>query len=162
MARQESDREDLWAEAVALSSRLEFLIPGHSTPCLAGFRDNGWVSFYFGQDVMLQFTADAGLRRAFREGFLFRSRGEQLSRLRRRRTEHQTELLRSELSPSELRDFQAWVFALLTDLASAIATGQIQVRREMNAGPPLLPRIQQSLQQILSAERFLAPAIGPR
>ena len=163
MARQESDREDLWAEAVALTSRVELTIAGQPSPLLIGYRDNGWISFYFGQDVMLQFTAESELRRAYRQGDLYRTAGDRLSRLRRSRSPQETALLRYDLSPSELIDFQDWALATLRALETALSTNQADILREVNAGQaPLLPRIQTSLQQILSAERFLAPAISRR
>src|SRR5262245_54153743 len=102
MARQESDREDLWAEAVALTSRVEFRRSDDERPILIGFRDTGWCSIYVGQDLMLQFTPAGGLRRAFRDGDLYRTQGTTLSRLRRQRSAAETTLLRSDLSAEEL------------------------------------------------------------
>jgi hypothetical protein len=163
MARQESDREDLWAEAIALTSRIELADAGPFAPVLIGYRDNGWLSFYFGQDVMLQFTSEGELRRAYRNGELFRTQGDRLSRLRRSRPPEETALLRYDLSPSELADFQSWVHAALRELKTAISHNRARVLREVNAGSaPLLSRIQESLDQILAAERFLAPAITRR
>ena len=160
MARHESDREDIWAEAVAMTSRAELSGSAVTSPILVGFRDNGWFSVYFGQDVMLQFTADGGLRRAFRQGQLFRTQGATLARLERQRTDAETVLDRHDLNAEELAEFQLWVRERIVELADLLAAGELEMRREINVRPePLLDSVTAMLQRILTADRFLAPAI---
>jgi hypothetical protein len=160
MARHEADREDLWAEAVSLVSRAELMLEGSSEPILAGFRDNGWFSIYFGQDVMLQFTPDGGLRRAYRQGDLYRSQGTTLARLRRQRTAEETTLLRFDLPPDELKEFRAWMIQTMDEFHTELTSGRLTVSREINRRPaPLLNEVLAAVRLILSAENFLAPAI---
>lgn len=160
MARHEADREDLWAEAVNMTSRAELTVEGFPQPLLVGFRENRWFSIYFGQDIMLQFTPEGGLRRAYRNGELYRTQGTTLARLRRFRTDAETTLLRSDLSPDELNEFQAWARSVLTDVSNRLAGRQATVLREVNRRPePLLNAVESILKVILSNERFLAPAI---
>lgn len=163
MARNEADREDLWAEAIGLSERAELRITGFDQPLLAGFRDTGVFSVYFGQDVMLQFTPDGGLRRAFREGTLYRSGGRTLAQLKRHRSESTSELLRHDLAGTELRQFRDWVLALLSKLETALANEQFQVLRLVPDTPaPFIARLQGMLAVIRQAESFLSPAINAR
>lgn len=160
MARQESDREDLWAEAVALTTRAEFQLPQDERLVLIGYRDNGWCSIYLGQNVMLQFTPEGRLRRAFREGVLYRSQGTTLSRLRRQRTETETVLLRSELSSAELTEFQEFSAGIIRQLLQAITSGKALAQRTVNPQTePLTERITTTLTGILTADEFLASAI---
>lgn len=160
MTRGEADREDLWGKAVSLTSRAELVREGSAEPILAGFRDNGWFSIYFGQNVMLQFTPDGGLRRAYRHGDLFRTQGTTLARLRRQRTDEETTLLRFDLPPDELREFRAWLIQTMDEFRIELTSGRLTVSREINRRPaPLLNEVLAAVRQILSADRFLSPAI---
>jgi hypothetical protein len=160
MARHEADREDLWRDAVGITSRAELLIESRPEPVLVGFRDNGWFSIYFGQDVMLLFTPDGGLRRAYRSGDLFRTQGMTLARLRRSRTPQETVLQRTDLSTVELAEFRAWVRSVLEAFRSHLAAGRVAVLREVNRLPrPLLEAVNEQLRVVLTTDRFLAPAI---
>lgn len=163
MARHESDREDLWAEAVALTCRIEYQLPDDERPVLIGYRDNGWCSIYVGQDFMLQFTPAGGLRRAFHEGMLYRTQGTALCRLRRSRTETSTELLRSDLSDSELGEFRQFVHQTVRRLLDAITSGTAAPQRCVpQDGKMLAERIAATINQVLEVTEFLAPAIVKR
>jgi hypothetical protein len=157
MARQEADRDDLWGDLVAMTSKVELCVEGYPAPLLIGYRDNGWCSIYFGQDVMLQFTTDGELRRAYRQGELFRTHGTSLARLRRHRTPEQTTLLRRDLTPAELADFRQEVHGLIQQLLTEITSGRAVIRRAANL---LLPRVSATLRGSLNAKRFLAPPIS--
>jgi hypothetical protein len=160
MARHEADREDLWAEAIALTSRAELSVTGQPRPVIVGYRDNGWCSLYFGQDLMLQFTPDGGLRRAFRHGELFRTQGTTLARLRRHRTETETSLLRHDLTSDELADFEHEVRARVEELLTALCAGGVTVQREICVGSePILSRLAATLTSILNGDHFVSPAI---
>lgn len=168
MARHESDREDLWAEAVALVSRAELRLAGRTEPLLVGRRQNGWWSIYFGQDVMLQFTADGQLRRAFRDGNLYRTQGETLARLTRERTATETILLRHDLTVEELAEFQSWMHAMLNELHMALAANAVELHRlTLDESTPIdevgqqrfLDEADRMMRTVLSTEKFLAPEI---
>ena len=129
MARQEADRDDLFSEATALTTRAlwkRFPSRGfqssqlrHGQPefevnssrldafdeVLIGTRENTWLSVYWDQSWMVQFNEVDRIRRAFVEPDLYRSQGGTMSRLRRRRTPHETALLRHDLNAQELTEF---------------------------------------------------------
>lgn len=131
VARNEADREDLMREAVALTRRVEIHLPGETEPVVAGFRDNGCWSVYFGGDPVLHFDAEGRLRRAFVGGQLFRSQGTVLSRLTRQRSESETTLLRYDLSPQELADFWSTAIPRLRHLADAVRDGAACVQERI-------------------------------
>lgn len=131
MARIEADREDLMREAVAFTRRVEFHFPSEAEPVVAGFRDNGCWSVYFGGDPVFHFDAEGRLRRAFVGGQLFRSQGTGLSRLTRQRSERETNLLRYDLSPQELADFWSTAVPRLRRLAEAVREGTARVQKRI-------------------------------
>ncbi|MBI5757549.1 MAG: hypothetical protein HZA46_03400 [Planctomycetales bacterium] len=131
MARNEADREDLMREAVALTRRVEFRLPGENEPVVVGIRDNGCWSVYFGGDPVFHFDAEGRLRRAFVEGHLFRSQGTGLSRLSRLRSERKSNLLRYDLSPQELADFWSASGPRLCRLADAVRDGTARVQKQI-------------------------------
>jgi hypothetical protein len=107
MARNEADREDLMREAVALTERVELSVPGFEELITIGFRSNGAMSIFVGQDPVYQFDPSGRLRRAFVDGFLFRSQHSGLARLERVRTESEVQLLRYDLPPARVFCFSA-------------------------------------------------------
>lgn len=160
MARNESDRDDLWAEAVALTSRVELAVADWPEAVVAGYRNNGWCSFYVGQNLMVQFTSDGGLRRAYVDGELYRTQGTTLAKLRRERSERETSLLRHDLSEAELAAFRTRVHTVVRDLRMMLETGHFAIQREVTtSGEKLTDRVAATLAGVLAAERFLAPAI---
>ena len=86
MSRSESDREDLLREATALVERVELSIPGYGESIVVGFRRDGSASFFFGQSPVFQFNSQRELRRAFRDGLLFKTDNGRLVEMRRERT----------------------------------------------------------------------------
>src|SRR5262245_2457169 len=105
MARQESEREDLLREATALVERIE-LAPrsaaGSATAhVIAGFRRDGGLSIFFGDDPVYQFNAAGELRRAYCEGKLVKAVGGRLANLSRLRTVGEVQLVRHDLSDAE-------------------------------------------------------------
>jgi hypothetical protein len=112
MARHEAEREDLLAEARALVDRAEYQVPGEEQPVVAGFRANGAMSLYFGEDPALHWNSQGELRRAYTGGLLYKAEHGQLVSLRRERTEHETALVRHELVEEELLAFKSKMQAL--------------------------------------------------
>jgi len=133
MARHEDEREDLMAEATALRERIEYSVAGRAEPVVAGFRESGQWSLYFGSDPVYHFAADGALRRAFLEGDLFRSQGVTLARLTRVRTGDEVQLVRHDLTAAELEQFTHRLKEQLTSLKGAIETGSAQVARQIPA-----------------------------
>src|SRR3954469_16416273 len=115
MAREESGREDLLREATALIERIE-LRPRTTDlsiaasnlsdePIVAGFRRDGALSIFFGEDPVYQFNAGGELRRAYFSGKLLKATRGRLVALERVRTEHEVQLMRNELLREEEVEF---------------------------------------------------------
>ena len=141
MPRHEADREDLMAEATALRQRVGLELPGVAENVVAGFRDNGVCSIYFGADPVFHFDADGSLRRAFVAGDLYRSQGTSLARLSRTREGREVHLVRHDLEPAELAEFLAAMRSCLEQLYSALANGSARVVQQVPPETDLRPRL---------------------
>src|SRR5215216_5583786 len=129
MARDESSREDLLREATALVERIELvprtadLLTAASEPAgrriIAGFRRDGALSVFFGEDPVYQFNAAGELRRAYRDGKLLKAIHGRLAALVRVRTEHEVQLVRHDLPPEEEATFLSQMEQQLRDLSRA-------------------------------------------
>ena len=160
MARVESDREDLMAEAVALVRRVELRTPGRDQTVFIGFRANGWLSIYFGSDPVYQFDQQGRLRRAFIDGLLYRTQGRTLAQLRRERTDAETTLLRRDLTEPELAEFRGVMLRALVPLREHLVQRQAVLVRQVPAGDDqLLDDLAAGLNRVLKAPEFLAPPI---
>jgi hypothetical protein len=141
MSRHEADREDLMAEATALRERIELELPGETKRVVAGFRDEGRFSLYFGPDPVFHFDAGGALRRAFVGGDLYRSQAQTLARLTRTRIGSKVNLVRHDLDPCELESFLAAMRERLDQLQTALRSGEVQVIQQVPADANLLPRL---------------------
>ena len=133
MAQQESDREDLIAEATAFPDRAEFQGANAAAakpfgPVFVGFRRDQSFAIYLDQDPVYQFTADGQLRRAYVDGRLFRTQGATLAQLNRQRTTAQTTLARYDLTADELRKFLLNMTAYCRDIESLLAADPVMLR----------------------------------
>lgn len=145
MARHEADREDLMREATALRERVELDVPGEAESVVAGFRQDGRLSLYFGQDPAFHFDAQGGLRRAFCGGDLYRSQGSTLARLRRERTPQATDLVRHDLTPEELDAFQRQMRDRLEKLLAALQSGTVRILARFPPEADLLARLSEAV-----------------
>lgn len=155
MARNESNREDLLREATALVERIE-LVP-HATasavsdnlardvPIVAGFRSDGALSIFFGQDPVYQFNAAGELRRAYCEGLLFKAVRGQLISLDRVRTANEVRLLRIELTDAEQVAFLARMTGDMGELSQLLAANDYEVRGQVPHDADVLGRVRQWL-----------------
>ena len=160
MARTESDREDLMAEAVAMTRRVELTVRGGQTLIVTGFRPNGWLSIYLGPDRMYQFDVQGRLRRAFVNGRLFRSQQTTLAQLHRQRTDSETILLRRDLSPSELAEFRIEMLDRVAAFHERLTKREVVVVRRVPAEDgPLLDDLVTALDRVRNAAEFLSPPI---
>jgi hypothetical protein len=162
MARHSSDREDLMAEAVALTPRVAFELPGSANEIVAGRRANGWWSIYLGGDPAYHFDAQHRLRRAFIDGYLYRSQGSTLARLSRENRADETNLVRHDLTPAELSALLQQLRQNLQEIAAGFAE-----RGERNViGVPedteYLVELAANLHNVLSQDIVLSPAVGRR
>ncbi|MFQ5730573.1 MAG: hypothetical protein ACE5KM_01330 [Planctomycetaceae bacterium] len=163
MARHEADREDLMAEATALVRRVEMSVPGCAEPVVVGIRDDDRFSIYFGQDRAYHFDADGRLRRAYRDGLLFRTQGSTLARLQRDRGTDATQLRRTDLTEPEFADFRDILHNELQRLRDAIGSGEAEVLRCVRGDAGELRReVPAALDRALDAEITLAPPFAGR
>lgn len=130
MARHEAEREDLLAEARALVDRAEYQIPGMEQPLVGGFRANGALSLFFGEDPALHWNSQGELRRAYAGGLLYKAEQGRLVSLRRERTDTETALVRHELTDDEQQQFLGDQRARLLKLRAQFDAGQVLLLRE--------------------------------
>lgn len=159
MARNESDREDLLGEATALRRRAELAVPGESELIVVGYRDHGGLSIYFGPDPVYQFDRAGRLRRGFVDGALYRTQGETLARLIRRRTASATELRRHDLTDQERDRFLATMHERLRALLDLTKKDQSTVIRRFPPDDNILADLTASCRMILAAAHPLAAPI---
>lgn len=157
MARIESDREDLMREATALVRRVEFHMPQEDEPIVAGFHRDGRVSIYFGGDPVYHLDAEAGLRRAFVDGDLFRTQGDTLARLTRQRTESESILARVDLNADQLEMFLHRAVARLQRLIHAAEVESIRVERSIPAESDVFGDALKLVRQFVENQRLAAP-----
>lgn len=162
MARNETDREDLLAEAAALVKRAEWQVPELPGPVLLGERDNGWYSIYLGQDIYYQFDAENRLRRAYVAPALYRTQGVTLARLIRDRTSDATVLRRTDLTATELEVVRADLRAILHKVRQAVQRPDVRPSRSVSdASGEVAARLVDRLSRLLPLDRsdWLAPVI---
>jgi hypothetical protein len=150
MARQESDREDLLAEATALVERVEMSIPEFPELVVAGFRRDGSLSVFFGGDPVYQFNSRHELRRAFVAGLLYKADDGRLASLDRVRTAEETQLVRHDLTDAESAQFVSNASALINSLAAALERGAQQIVRQVPPDIDIVVRMLAALQPLRS------------
>ena len=159
MARHESDREDLMAEATALVRRVELAVPGEDLPVVAGVRNSALLSIYFGSDPVYHFDERNRLRRAFAGGRLYRTQGNALAELTRVRTPQATELRRHDLDGPSLDEFVDRMKQRLRRLHDALAQGTAAVLRQVPEEDDFVAELSEQIAGILSCAETLAPPI---
>lgn len=133
MAREIHEREDLLRDATALSPRIQLRLQRDGVPIevFAGFRKEGAVSIYFGDDPVYHFNAQRELRRAFVDDRLFKAEKGRLVAWTPDRNAERTEMHRHDLTAEEeqqfLRAMQSSLIWLRKELASQSAdiVGQV-------------------------------------
>ena len=158
MARHEADREDLMTEATAYVERVEFTVAGLKSIVVAGLRKDRTLTIYFDQDSMYQFNHEGRIRRALVDGVLFRSGNNTLSKLNRRRTEHETVLERNDLPPAELARFLAEMDHRIQRVVSSIDDGTANVTRVVPADTET--QMLKTIAQRLRATRQASPRVA--
>jgi len=149
MSRQRADREDLMAEAITLSPRVQFLVPGFPEEIVAGKRSDGRWSVFFGGDPVYHFDATGHLRRAFLDDQLYRSQETTLSQLTRQETADQTILLRHDLSELEMAAFRQELLASFKRLQQAILSGQTTLQKSVPPESDFRSELAGLIQQVL-------------
>jgi hypothetical protein len=162
VSRQAEDREDLFAEASALTRRIELALPDEQESIVAGCRSTGAWSIYFGGDPCYHFDSDGRLRRAFVDGLLYRTQGETLARLTRVHTGESVELRRSDLDDHDRDAFLQSMNLRLQRLQQAVENGDFTIRRQHPEGDDVLSSLTSMLTNLSKTGPELAPAIPTR
>ncbi|QDS93483.1 hypothetical protein FF011L_22530 [Roseimaritima multifibrata] len=110
MARSPERREDLVRDATAMTARAEWQVPGHSEPCVIGFRPTGAASIYFGEQPVLHFTAEGKIKRLFFDDHQWIADSDGLKRRERANNTYRMEGRMVDLDPQ-------WVQEKLTELS---------------------------------------------
>ena len=162
MSLHETDREDLFAECTALVRRIELLVPGEPEPVVAGRRENGAWSIYFGKDPVYHFDEQGRLRRAFAGGALYRTQGHTLARLERKRSRQQVVLVRNDLSRGDLDQFLLRMQQQVGRLQDSLRAGELKCGRSFPEAVDVAGPLRSGLATVLAAWPNLAPAIPTR
>ncbi|MEM9353926.1 MAG: hypothetical protein AAGA92_13010 [Planctomycetota bacterium] len=124
MAQRPEKREDLLRDARAMPRRVMLhcvLEPGgDELEVFAGFRSNGALSLYFGEDPVYQFNAAGELRRAFVDDAIVKADGGRLARWGRENRAGQVEMHRHDLTDDEQRALLERMLNLIGRLRQAI------------------------------------------
>lgn len=139
MAREESNREDLLREATALVERIELVL--NDAHVVAGFRGDGALSVFFGEDPVYQFNAAGKLRRAFCDGKLIKAVRGKLVALQRTRTETEVQLVRHELSEAEQAELLARMAAQLNRLNASLNSGGFVIAGQQPPATDVMGRL---------------------
>lgn len=158
-SRIEADREDLLAEAVNLPERIEIQIPGIDNPVTIGRNRLGFWSFYFGPEPVYRFDTELRLRRAVRNGKLYRTQGTTLAELTRVRLEEETQLQRRDLTVGELDDLLASIRQEMIGVQDALAESRFTVLREVGTSDEFLTQLREFLTRLVSEPIRLAAAL---
>jgi hypothetical protein len=154
MARDETNREDLLREATALVERIE-LVPSGATideHIVAGFRRNGALSIFFGEDPVYQFNAEGDLRRAYSDGKLLKAEGGCLWALQRVRTQNEVQLLRHELNEADLAQLRAEMASRLHSFATLINTKAFEIAGQMPQDADIIGRLKRWFESHLDVQ----------
>ncbi len=162
MARYETDRDNLIQEATAFVRRVEFRVPFLNEPIVAGFKRSGAWSVYFAADPVFQFDAESRLRRAYVNGFLFRTQGSTLARLERSQMFDETTLRRHDLTDRELFAFRERMCDQLSQLHAAMENGFSEPLRQVPELDDVMSDVRDSLRRVLDAGVPLAHPIAGR
>ncbi|MFM7167538.1 MAG: hypothetical protein ACKO3T_20025, partial [Planctomycetaceae bacterium] len=102
------------------------------------------------------------LRRAFVDGFLFRSQHSGLARLERTRSESQTTLLRTDLDTEQQQLFRQQMLAPLQIVHNHLTNGPLQTLRSVPIGTDWANLLTTALHHILTADPWLSSTIFAR
>ncbi|MDP7277246.1 MAG: hypothetical protein QF363_17330 [Planctomycetaceae bacterium] len=164
MARSESRREDLLGEATALVRRAELAgesFDPENGPLVAGFRSDGSLSLFLGEDPVYQFNSVGQLRRGFVDGLLYRTQGVTLARLQRdRSSDDRLTLLRHDLSESELASFRETMRRQLGHVLDELLAGKLQQVTAVPETADVAGELSDTLRRVLEVGSWLAPPIA--
>ena len=139
-------REDLMAEAVALTERIELRIPGRNQPIVIGFRSNGCGCAYFGEQPVFQFNSHNQLRRGYWRDLMLKAQNGGLASLEKKRQDGEMQLLMRVLSGEETAAFLSIWRQGRAAILAAMEQGECQVLRQVPDDADLPGRIRRWLE----------------
>jgi hypothetical protein len=151
MARDESSREDLLREATALVERIELRQRLNAVsnlfdrPIVAGFRRDGALSIFFGEDLVYQFNASGELRRGYCNGKLLKATHGRLAALERVRAQHEVQLIRHDLSRDEEAVFLSQMEDRLRNVSRSLDANMFEVVGQAPPDVDVLSRLKKWL-----------------
>ncbi len=153
-----SHREDLMAEATALVRRAEFLDADGRSVLVAGYRRDGSLSLYLGEDPVYHFDRGGRLKRAFVDGLLYRTQQTTLARLTRDRSKPDlVGLLRHDLGDDELDTFRGSMIATVSGLVAELDSGRLNQAAVVPESADVAGELFSTLREVLAADEWLAP-----
>ncbi len=143
MAREEQPREDLLAEAKNLVERvsLQFAPPLLTEETVAGFRRDGSLAIFFGQQRVYQFTSAGELRRAYVDGLLYKAQAGSLISMRRERTSEAVNLVSIPLDETTTNAFLQQMLRILGQLQRAIEGREYTLLGQVPAEGQVVERV---------------------
>ncbi|MDA0658178.1 MAG: hypothetical protein O2931_11545 [Planctomycetota bacterium] len=129
MARDESDRDDVFQEATALVIRAECRLPGVQSEITIGFRRTGAASFYFHPDWVWHFDPQGSIRRGYDHGILLKAEQGRLVMLKRERFPDHVDLVSREATSEESANRMAQLSHDMEHLAKGVRGRQLQIVR---------------------------------
>ena len=160
MAREVHEREDLLRDAKALVQRVElkilnadeaeFVSKSHVESTLpdtlfAGFRIQGEMSVYFGNEPVYQFTRVGLLRRAFSHGQIIKAQQGQLISWQRHRADQRVEMIQHKLNSHEQCQWLTAMCQRLLSLQHVLETNAYQLVGQFPADGDVVSRLHQWL-----------------
>lgn len=128
MARREADREDLLAEGANMPQRGRITAAGLGQSWVVGWRKEGSLSLFVGQDPVFQFNALGQLRRAYVDGQKLAAYEHQLCRLvREPSSSGRLTLSRQPLSEAEVSAVQDQIAQELQTLRTQLTAGTAEI-----------------------------------
>ena len=161
MARQQSDREDLLREAIALVERAVLDIVGYDKHVVIGFRRDGSGSIYLGHELVYQFNSQLHFRRGYVSGRLIKAERGRLASLDRQRREGSITLVRHDLDEPQTAACLATLKEHVRKLRAALATDHVITIGQVPPDANVLKRIAAWLARLCEAVVVAeAPNVG--
>ena len=153
--------EDIMVESVALVDRIEFQCDAiGSEPIVVGFRRNGAMSLFIGDEEVYHFNSTGQWRRGFWCGCLLKADQGQLAELTRDRGRTETILRRVDLSDGQQQEHTDRLGQRAIRLCDALNRNQIRVTRQINeTGDDLRSRMRAAFDRL---SRGIQIAQSPR
>lgn len=131
--------DDIFREAKVLTHRAQWRCAAIADdPIVIGFRDNGALSLFIGEDEVYHFTTDGAFRRGFWQGSLLKAERGRIVELTRQRHQHETVLARRDLDDADQQDHCTRMHRRFQQLGNVLANGDVTVEAEIGHALPTL------------------------